>query len=216
MDTRLRFAGLLLPVLAMLFNASAVDAVKPADDKPFRHDFKFDEKNLSSTGRNKFFVLEPGFQLVLEGKEGGKNLRLEITVLNETKKIGNIETRVVEENETTDGKVTEKSRNYFAIDKTTKDVYYFGEDTGGAWLHGEAGAQFGLIMPGEPKVGDKYYMELAKEAQDRAENLSLTETVTTPAGTFKDCLKTEETTPLDAKEKENKYYAADVGMVKYG
>ncbi len=194
----------------------AEDAKKAADDASFRSDFKVDERNLVSTGRNKFFILEPGFQLILEGKEKGKNLRLEITVLAETKKIGSVETRVVEEYETTDGKQTEKSRNYFAIDKTTQDVYYFGEDVGGKWLSGEDGAKFGLMMPGTVKVGDKYCQEIAKKAQDRALNVSVSETVTTPAGTFKDCLKTEETTPLEPDEKEYKYYAPEIGMVKYG
>lgn len=194
----------------------AEDAKKAAEDASFRSDFKVDERNLVSTGRNKYFILEPGFQLVLEGKEKGKNLRLEITVLAETKKIGNVETRVVEENETTDGKQTEKSRNYFAIDKTTQDVYYFGEDVGGAWQSGEDGAKFGLMMPGTVKVGDKYYQEISKKAQDRALNVSVSETVTTPAGTFKDCVKIEETTPLEPGEKEFKYYAPEIGMVKYG
>ena len=52
--------------------------------------------DLSSTGRNRYFVLEPGFQLVLEGKEGGKTTVLTITVLNDTKMVDGVETRVVE------------------------------------------------------------------------------------------------------------------------
>ena len=188
-----------------------------ADDTSYRDTFNVDEKNLSSTGRNTYFILEPGFQLVLEGKEKGKTIRLEITVLDETKKIGNVETRVVQEKETNpDGKVIENSRNYFAIDTTTHDVYYFGEDVGGAWTAGVDGAKFGLMMPGSAKVGDKYYQEVSKAAKDRAEHLSVTDEVVTPAGTFKNCLKTVETTPLEPDEKDIKWYAPDVGMVKYG
>lgn len=203
--------------------ASAPDPTGPlpkgeVDKDGFRTTFKMDEKNLSSVGRNKYFVLYPGYELVLEGKEDGEATRLTVTVLNETKKIGNIETRVVVEHEVAiaTGKVKESSRNYFAIDKTTHDVYYFGEDVGGAWTHGVDGARYGLMMPGAVKVGDKYYEEVAKNAQDRSENQSDSETVTTPAGTFNHCLKVEETTPLEPKTKEHKWYAPDVGLCKEG
>lgn len=190
----------------------------PVDKDGFKTTFAMDEKNLASAGRNRYFVLYPGYELVLEGKEDGEATRLTITVLKETKKIGNIETRVVEEKEVAiaTGKVKENSRNYFAIDKTTRDIYYFGEDVGGAWTHGENGARYGLMMPGTAKAGDKYYQEVAKNAQDRAENLSVSETVTTPDGTLRNCLKIEETTPLEPKTKEHKWYAPDIGLCKEG
>jgi hypothetical protein len=80
--------------------------------------------NLLTTGRNSYFILEPGFQLVLEG--GGT--RLEVLVLDETKVVDDVTTRVVEEREWKDGKLYEVSRNYFAMCRETKDVFYFGED----------------------------------------------------------------------------------------
>jgi hypothetical protein len=43
--------------------------------------------------------------------------------------------------------------------------------------------------------------------------LSTTETVQTPAGTFKNCLKVEETNPLEPGTKEYKYYAPGIGLV---
>jgi hypothetical protein len=50
---------------------------------------------------------------------------------------------------------------------------------------------------------------------DRAEIVSLSDTITTPAGIFKDCLKTEETTPLESG-REAKVYAPGMGLVKDG
>lgn len=189
--------------------------IRAADEKSFRDTFNVDEKNLASTGRNPFFILEVGYELVLEGKEDGKDARLTVSVLNETKKIGNVETRIVEEKiiNLKDNSVIEDSRNYFAIDTTTGDVYYFGEDVGGAWTAGVDGAKFGLVMPGKPKVGDRFYHELAKNAQDRSEIVSISETVTTSAGTFKDCIKTEETSPLEPKNKEYKWFAPGIGLI---
>jgi len=191
---------------------------------------KFDEedRDLVSTGANPYFSLEPGDTLELEGKEKGKTLRLTVRVLNETKPVGAVQTRVVEERETLDGQPVEVSRNYFAISKKTGSVYYFGEDVdeykggkvsghGGSWLAGKNGARYGMMVSGKPTVTQRYYQELApRVAMDRAEVISITETLETPAGKFQNVLKTEETTPLERDEKEFKYYAAGVGLLKDG
>jgi len=93
--------------------------------------------------------------------------------------------------------------------KKTQDVFYFGEEVdnyqggqlinhSGAWLAGQNGARAGLIMPGQPKVGMRYYQEIAPGvAMDRAEILSLDDRLLTPAGTFSKCLKTQEGTALN-------------------
>jgi uncharacterized protein DUF3108 len=51
---------------------------------------------------------------------------------------------------------------------------------------------------------------------DRAEIVSVSETVQTPAGEFKNCLKVEETTPLEPETKGYKYYAPGVGLIQHG
>jgi hypothetical protein len=196
----------------------------PAPAKAWLETFNVEAKNFVSSGRNKYFILEPGYQCYYEGKKGHN---LTITVLNETKTVDGVETRVVEEREFEDGELSEISRNYFAVDKTTNDVYYFGEDVdtyeggkvkghGGSWLSGKDGAKYGLMMPGSPKVGQRYYQERApKVAMDRAEIVSLTEKLKTPAAEFENCLKTEETSGLESG-KEYKFYAPDVGLISDG
>jgi hypothetical protein len=192
------------------------------DEDSWTTEFPLEKDELSSSGSNPYFILEPGYQLVLEG--GGK--RLVITVLDETKMVDGVETRVVEERESEDGELVEVSRNYFAISKRTNSVYYFGEEVdeykdgaiqshSGAWKSGRNNARFGLIMPGQNLLRGKYYQEIApKVALDRAEIISLRETVDTPAGQFKNCLKTKETTPLEPDVEEYKYYAPGVGLVQ--
>ena len=82
--------------------------------------------------------------------------------------MGGVRTRVIEERETSGGKLAEISRNFFAIDKNTGDLCCFGEDVyiykdgkvaehGGSWLSGVDGARSGLMMPGKPAVGDRFY-----------------------------------------------------------
>lgn len=180
--------------------------------------------SFETTGRNQYFILEPGYQLTLEDKAGG---RLVITVLNDTKKIGNVDTRVVEENETKNGKTVEISRNFFAFCRQTSSVYYFGEEVDiykdgkianheGAWIAGGKN-KAGIFSPGLVLLGARFYTEIAPGvAMDRMEVVSMSETKTTPAGTFSNCLKIEETTDLDAKDKEFKFFAPGIGIIQDG
>lgn len=187
--------------------------------------FTIEGQQLATVGENSYFILKPGYQLTLEGK-GGR--RLVVTVLSETVNIGGVDTRVVEERETKGDELVEVSRNYFAISQLNGDLYYFGEDVDmykrgrvdghdGSWRHGTNGAKFGLLIPGKPALGQRYYQELApRVAMDRAEVVSLTERVSTAAGVFERCLKTKETTPLETFAREFKSYAPGVGLVKDG
>jgi len=207
--------------------AEASEGKKEAAHKAdgFQDSFDLENREFSSTGSNKYFILEPGYQLVLEGKEGAHTVKLEILVLDETKRIGKIETRVVEERETVDGKLAEVSRNFFAMCKQTGSVFYFGEEVDiyrdgkivaheGAWLHGENNARVGMMMPGEPVLGAAYYQEVApKVAMDRAKVVDVNATLKTPAGTFNGCLKVQEENPLD-NDREFKIHASGIGLIQ--
>ena len=97
-----------------------------------------------------------------------------------------------------------------------KAFWEVARDAGGAWLSGEKGAKFGLMMPGLPLLKARHYQEVAPgEAMDRAEIVSVSETVKTPAGEFANCLKVEETTPLEP-DTAYKFYAPGIGMVREG
>ena len=207
-------------ILCVLFMTAIITA--SAQTKQFTEDLMQKDCAFETTGRNQFFILETGYQLTLENKTGGK---LVITVLTETRKIGNVETRIVEENESENGKPVEISRNFFAFCKQTGSVYYFGEEvdlykngkmTKGedAWT-AEGKNKAGVAMPGLALLGARYYQEIAPNvAMDRAEIISLSETKNTLAGNFTNCLKTEETTPLEPKEKEYKLYAPGIGLIQ--
>jgi hypothetical protein len=188
--------------------------------------FDLENCDFASTGENSYFILEPGYQVILEGEEDGEELQLTMTVLDETKLVDGVQTRVVEEKESEGGNLVEVSRNYFAICKPTNDAFYFGEDVDiyedgeivsheGAWLSGQNGARAGMIMPGKVEVGMKYYQEIAPGvAEDRAEIVSVNEGLDTPAGKFQNVLKTEETNPLEPNEEEYKFYASGIGLIQ--
>jgi hypothetical protein len=187
----------------------------------WRETFNVNKAALAPTGNNPYLAIQPG--KVLKLAHG--NERLTVSILSETKMVDGVTAGVLEEREEKDGQLIEVSRNFFATDPHTGDVYYFGEDVDNykdgkiinhesAWLAGEKGARFGLMIPGKPKVGDKFYQEIApKVALDRVEIVSVDETVKTPAGTFHHCVHLRETTPLEA-DVSHKYYAPGVGMIK--
>jgi hypothetical protein len=209
-----------LSIVAMLLAGAAALAAQPAKD--FQSVFAVEKKNLGIKGANPYFPLTPGYQLsYAHGKDTDT-----LTVLNETKMIDGVETRVVEDREMKNGQLVELTRDYYAIDAATNDVYYMGEDVDvykngkvvgheGAWLSGINGAKFGLMMPGTPKAAQKFYQELApKVGQDRAEIISVDEKITTPAGTFEKCVHVVETSALEKGLHDHKWYAPGVGQVR--
>ena len=223
-----RLTQLLIPAtpcwIAVLLIGVALAPLQPQTGAGFQSAFRVDPKTLGTKGANAYFNLTPGYRL--EYRDGNNTDTL--TVLNETKVIDGVETRVVEDRESKNGALVEVTRDYYAIDPASNDVYYFGEDVDvykngkvagheGAWLSGVKGAKFGLMMPGTPRNGQKFYQEQAPGVgMDRAEILALDEKVTTPAGSFDECIHVVETSDLEKAMRDHKWYRAGVGQVKDG
>ena len=209
-----------ISVLSACTTASPQDNV--AISTEWQEEFNILDRDLSDSGESLYFILKPGFEMILESTFE----KLTITVLEETKEINGITTRVLEEREERNGELTEISRNFFAIDQKTGDVFYFGEEVdiysdgqvtshSGAWLAYENGNLPGLIMPGNPVVGMKFYQELAPGiAQDRAEIINLSINFQTQAGEFTDCLLTQESSRVSPLAIEYKTYCPGVGLVQ--
>jgi hypothetical protein len=201
--------------------ALAAVAVVGAAQQPWMTKFDIAPGDFATTGRNPYFILEPGYKLMLQ--HGGDSLL--ITVLDETKRIDNTDTRIVEEREWADGALVEVSRNYFAMNRKTQDTYYFGEDVDiyehgkmvrheGTWHSGDHGARYGLMIPARPRIGQRYYQEQAPGvALDRAEVVHTNVAMKTPAGRFTTVLETRESSALE-KGSEAKFYAPGVGLIR--
>jgi hypothetical protein len=212
---------LIILVCVTLLEGAAWAAAAGKKSK-FTTDFRIEDCDFSDTGRNAYFSLNPGNQLILEDRR----VRLEITVLNETHvvtlpEIGDITTRVVEERETENGAPVETSRNFFARCEQTNDIFYFGETVepasiGGAWQAGVDGAVPGIIMPARFLLGSRYFQEQAPGvALDRAEHTKMGLTIDDPKNQnqpFEDCVEVVETTKLE-RGKSIKRYCPGVGLV---
>jgi len=180
---------------------------------------------------NPLFPLSTLGPKVFEGQETDPDTgetvatRLESTVLDKTRKVAGVEVLVLEEIAYEDGEVIEVALDYFAQHENG-DVYYFGEKVDnyvdgkidnhdGAWLAGKKGAQAGIVMPAHPFVGQLIKNELAPGiAEDEALFLALNESVSTPAGDFTGCAKTEDSSPLDPSIFDFKFYCPGVGLAR--
>ena len=228
----------LLPISLILLimglpNISSMDTfgqqlIESSENKTdgWKKSFSLDECNFSSIGYNDYMILIPGHQLILEGKEDATEVQLSITILNDTKTVNGVETRIVEEKKTEDGKLDEIAKNYFVICKPSNDIFNFGEEVDyyengkiisheGAWEAGVNGSKPGIVMPGKIELNSKYYQENGPGiAEDRSEIISMTETVNTPAGTFDKVIKSKETNPLEPNSKDYKFYVKGIGFIK--
>ena len=200
------------------------DAPNSTDEAEVSYAPTIDPASFTTAVDNPYFPLEPGAQWEYEGRTEDGLERTVVEVTNETREVMGVTCLVVRDTVSLDGEVIEDTYDWFAQDADGA-VWYFGEEsseyengevvsTEGSWESGVDGAQPGIIMPAEPKVGDAYRQEYYPgEAEDQAEVLSLTETVTVPVGSYDDVLMTEEINPLEPDVVERKYYAKGVGPI---
>ncbi|RYP82755.1 hypothetical protein EKO23_20920 [Nocardioides guangzhouensis] len=227
--TASRAAGALLPLLVALpllaacgsapetSAPSGVDGLEIPTPSP-------DPKDFVDLIDNTYLPLAPGsvWKYRTTSTEGPETNV--VTVTNRTRVVAGVTTTVVHDVARDGrGRIIEDTWDWYAQD-TAGNVWYFGEDTTayddgkasteGSWEAGVNGAQAGLAMPADPRVGDGYAQEHAPGvAEDRGEVLAVDDTVRIPFGAFQDVVRTEDTTPLEPDLVENKFYAPGVGVV---
>jgi hypothetical protein len=191
---------------------------------PGRYDPVIDPANFVRHVTNPFFPLPAGQTFVYEGQTKDGFVHNDFIVTHKTKVIMGVTCTEVHDVVYLDGVLAEDTLDWYAQDKQG-NVWYFGENTAefengrpvtlaGTFTAGVNDDKPGIIMEANSVVGDFYRQEFAlANAEDNALVLSLDTTVTVPAGTFHQCLKTLETTPLEPDARENKYYASGVGNV---
>lgn len=193
----------------------------PAAMSPYKPDI--DPADFVEGIDNPYLPFEPGTTYVYEVVAEGERARDVIAVTNKTKVIMGVMCTVVRDVETVDGKVTERTFDWYAQDRFG-NVWYFGENskayedgkvsTEGSWEAGVDGALPGIIMLGEPQIGDRYRQEYyASEAEDIGEVVKLDASIEVPYGSFTDLIVIEEWNPLEPKIYEDDYYAKGVGLV---
>ncbi len=209
---------------------AALPSLALAHDPVYTSEFHRELCTFTASGSNPYFPLWVGHAVLLEGEEVDEGevveVSLIITVLDVTELVDGVVTRVVEERESIDGEIFEVSRNFFATCRETGDVWYFGEDVDfyedgqivdhhGSWRAGIDGAQPGIQMPSVPLLGARYFQELAPAvALDFAEIVSVTDTLTVPAGSFTNVLRVLEGSAIETTSVGEKWYLRGIGLAK--
>ena len=183
-----------------------------------------DPSRFSTTIDNPYFPLSPGTVLTFKGTSEGEQEVDIVTVTRRTKTILGVTCVVVRDEVKVSGETTELTFDWYAQDRDG-NVWYFGEDSRemengkivsreGSWEAGRDGAQPGVIMPATRTVGLAYRQEYDRgTAEDQAKIVSVSETVSVSYGSFERVVVTEDTSRLDPKIVERKYYAAGIGEV---
>jgi hypothetical protein len=186
---------------------------------------KLDPADFTTRIDNPYWPMAPGDKWVYKETDEGEQYKVEVTVTDRTKIIANgVEARVIHDVVSQNGQPVEVTDDWYAQDKAG-NVWYLGEDTAeyengrvtsraGSFEAGVDGAQAGIIMPADPRVGMAYRQEYYRdEAEDRAVVLSTQEQVEVPFGHFEDALLTKDLVPTEPKVSEYKLYAKNVGPV---
>ena len=184
-----------------------------------------DPSDFTSDVDNHFWPMEPGTTWIYRGQDAeGDERRVVVSVPGETKTVLGIQTRVVHQVVTEGGEEVEDTYDWYAQD-AEGNVWHLGTDTkdlqegkvvstDGSWEAGIDGAQPGIAVPAEPKVGLTYRREYAaREAEDAATVLSLDERVETPIGWFAKVLMTKDVTPVHPEARKYTFYARGFGPV---
>jgi hypothetical protein len=185
---------------------------------------------LSPAVDNPFVAFADVRRAVYEGEEIDPEtgepfeVRVEATVRDTPIEVAGIEVTVVDVSDFEAGELVEQTQDFYAQHESG-DVYYIGENVddyeggelvghGGQWLAGENDARAGVFMPADPQVGDEFEQERAPGvAEDRSRVVKVGISVTVPAGTFDDCIETEDFAPIEGAT-QNKFYCRGVGLVR--
>ena len=210
---------------------------KPGGDFSSLKDWNLKGENIVPHGVNPlYYPIMPGHKHAQERPDhpDGK-YRKETVVLDATEDfdipgIGKFKTAVVQEEEYVDGVLTQRALNWFALDKTTNNVYSFGEVSweikegkptfAGTWRAGDPDgsgvAEPGLLMPGTLTIGDRYIVAGSKStAYGGSENMEAGIEIKVPAGTFKDCARIREQDLINLQEITDKVWCPGVGVVSH-
>ncbi|MGH7570540.1 MAG: hypothetical protein ACREMK_01680 [Gemmatimonadota bacterium] len=178
------------------------------------------------TSTNPYFPIAPvGSEWTLEGEEDDASIELVMTILDRTRTIDGVETRVIEERESEDGEVVEISWNYFA-ETADGTVCYLGEDVDdveegevvdheGRWCAQDIPDvnKPGILMPSDPHPGMTFQQEVAEAIAEDFAKIVGSGPVTVPSfDTFTETIRFREFNADEGKG-DYKVFGKDFGII---
>ena len=181
---------------------------------------------FSADVTNPWFPLRPGTTYVYAGVKDGRHAVDVFAVSRRTRIIDGVRTRMVEDRLLLDGRLEERTSDYYAQDRCG-NVWYFGEDTAvvdgrgrvtdrsGSFRAGVAGAEPGVYIQRDPQLGRRFRQEWSPgNAADTYRAVSRSARVSSPYTGARSALRTEESTELEPGVLDNKLYVRGIGQVE--
>jgi hypothetical protein len=186
---------------------------------------------------NKYYPVTPGERAVLIAKgvdDEGERFRIKEVlkvVTSPRSRIAGVRVTAQLDKEWENGLLQEKTYDYYAQDKRG-NVWYMGEDvtnyrydddgnligtdSESAWIAGRRGARPGWIMPARQIIGQRYFQEIARrdEALDKAKTHAVLDRLRIGDTVYRNVLRVLETNPFEPNDREFKYYAPRVGLIR--
>jgi hypothetical protein len=221
-------SALLIAIGSVAVNTSAAPAAVcrlPVFGPGASYHPRIDPETFTATVDNPYFPLPPGTTLVYTGTKDGKAALDVVEPTRRVVTIDGVRTRAVEDRLFLDGRLEERTTDYYSQD-ACGNVWYFGEDTAELDAHGRVvdtsgsfhagidGAQPGVFMQHRPQLDRRFRQEwYPRQAEDTYRAIDLSTPVKVPYGRFEHALRTEETTALEPGIVDNKLYVQGIGEV---
>jgi hypothetical protein len=221
-----------LPACGERGHTPATSSGAPSHQPISAADFDPADFGDSATVDNRWFPLQPGTQLVWEGRalEGEDLIRRRVvfTVTDLTKEVDGVRVVVAWDLDYNDDHLEEAELAFFAQDRDG-NVWHLGQYPevyeGGkivktpAWVAGIEGARAGIAMKADPELNTPSYAQGWGPQvgwNDRAETYDMGERTCVPVGCYGDVLVTREFSRTEPAAFQLKYYAPGVGNVRVG
>jgi len=173
---------------------------------------------------NTWFPLPPGTSWTYRRSTTSGSDRVVATALARTRRIDGVETRPVRWVAAHRGRTTPLAVRWYAQD-TAGNVWWFGQrlTSAGAdldalatrsWQAGRDGAQAGLVMAADPRMGDGYRNAYQPGVVERRSTvLSVRATASLPRRTYRDTVLTRDLSRVEPIHVVQSYYAPGTGLV---
>ena len=195
----------------------------------------FDRTNFTNSAHvdNKWLPLVPGTQFVLQGIANRGNgflpHRVVFPVTDRTKVINGVRAVMLWDRDFENGQLEEAELAFHAQDRFGNvwnlgeypEVYERGEFVGApsTWFAGLAGAEAGIIAPGEARLGTRYLQGWSRDISflDCGRIFKIGGSTCVPWGCYSDLLEVDEFGPLEpGTGHQRKFYAPGVGNIRIG
>jgi hypothetical protein len=171
------------------------------------------------------FPLRYGRTLLYEGGKDRIKVRVRRRVRREPVRVAGVRTTAVDVRQWEDGVLVARTTGYYAQDRAG-NVWQLGERIDAVedgkvigldrqWIAGRKGARRSLVMPAEPRRGQRFRSAQAPGAAPlRSTVVAVDAKVTTPGGRFTGCLKRRDRRQGRGSHAEVRVFCANVGLVR--